>query len=563
MVDNIQIVEALNAVLTDLTLQEISEKLEAPKSSDLGDVAFPTFTLAKTLHKAPQLIAADIVAAIDQEGFEKVVATGPYVNFFLDKVATSNQVLKTVFDLEGAYGDNVDGQGAKVTIDMSSPNIAKPMSMGHLRSTVIGNALANITAKNGYAPVKINHLGDWGTQFGKLIYAYKAWGSEEEVKSDPIATLLKYYVEFHEKAKENDSLNDEGRAWFKKLEDGDEEAHRLWQWFRAESLKEFSEIYDRLDITFDSFNGEAFYNDKMDKVVDLLEEKNLLVESQGAQIVDLSHINPNLTPAMIKRSDGATLYMTRDLAAALYRKETYDFAKSLYVVGGEQREHFVQMKAVLSLMGFEWSDDIEHIAFGLITFNGKKMSTRKGDVVLLKDVLDDAHELALKQIQEKNPALDDKDTVAEEVGAGAVVFHDLMNDRTNNFDFNLEEVVRFEGDTGPYVQYTNARAKSILRKTSVQLTSDDLNLTDPATWDIITTLNNFPKTVQRAWQQHEASIIAKYALNLSRAFNKYYANSKILTEDVQLNARLVLVKSVSIVLTESLRLLGVKAPEEM
>ncbi|WP_273711364.1 arginine--tRNA ligase [Leuconostoc mesenteroides] len=563
MVDNIQIVEALNAVLTDLTLQEISEKLEAPKSSDLGDVAFPTFTLAKTLHKAPQLIAADIVAAIDQEGFEKVVATGPYVNFFLDKVATSNQVLKTVFDLEGAYGDNVDGQGAKVTIDMSSPNIAKPMSMGHLRSTVIGNALANITAKNGYAPVKINHLGDWGTQFGKLIYAYKAWGSEEEVKSDPIATLLKYYVEFHEKAKENDSLNDEGRAWFKKLEDGDEEAHRLWQWFRAESLKEFSEIYDRLDITFDSFNGEAFYNDKMDKVVDLLEEKNLLVESQGAQIVDLSHINPNLTPAMIKRSDGATLYMTRDLAAALYRKETYDFAKSLYVVGGEQREHFVQMKAVLSLMGFEWADDIEHIAFGLITFNGKKMSTRKGDVVLLKDVLDDAHELALKQIQEKNPALDDKDTVAEEVGAGAVVFHDLMNDRTNNFDFNLEEVVRFEGDTGPYVQYTNARAKSILRKTSVQLTSDDLNLTDPATWDIITTLNNFPKTVQRAWQQREASIIAKYALNLSRAFNKYYANSKILTEDVQLNARLVLVKSVSIVLTESLRLLGVKAPEEM
>ncbi|API72214.1 Arginine--tRNA ligase [Leuconostoc suionicum] len=563
MVDNIQIVEALNAVLTDLTLQEISEKLEAPKSSDLGDVAFPTFTLAKALHKAPQLIAADIVDAIDQEGFEKVVATGPYVNFFLDKVATSNRVLKTVFDLEGAYGDNVDGQGAKVTIDMSSPNIAKPMSMGHLRSTVIGNALANITAKNGYAPVKINHLGDWGTQFGKLIYAYKAWGSEEEVKSDPIATLLKYYVEFHEKAKENDSLNDEGRAWFKKLEDGDEEAHRLWQWFRAESLKEFSEIYDRLDITFDSFNGEAFYNDKMDKVVDILEEKNLLVESQGAQIVDLSHINPNLTPAMIKRSDGATLYMTRDLAAALYRKETYDFAKSLYVVGGEQREHFVQMKAVLSLMGFEWADDIEHIAFGLITFNGKKMSTRKGDVVLLKDVLDDAHELALKQIQEKNPALGDKDTVAEEVGAGAVVFHDLMNDRTNNFDFNLEEVVRFEGDTGPYVQYTNARAKSILRKTSVQLSSDDLNLSDPATWDIITTLNNFPKTVQRAWQQREASIIAKYALNLSRAFNKYYANSKILTEDAQLNARLVLVKSVSIVLTESLRLLGVKAPEEM
>ncbi|GMA68794.1 arginine--tRNA ligase [Leuconostoc litchii] len=563
MVDNIQIVDALKAVLTDLTVEQISEKLEAPKSSDLGDVAFPTFTLAKIMHKAPQQIAADIVATIDQSGFEKVVATGPYINFFLDKEATSNKVLKTVFDLESAYGDNLDGQGTKITIDMSSPNIAKPMSMGHLRSTVIGNALANITAKNGYEPVKINHLGDWGTQFGKLIYAYKTWGSEQEVKSDPIATLLKYYVEFHEKAKEDESLNDEGRAWFKKLEDGDREAHELWQWFRAESLKEFSEIYDRLDIDFDSFNGEAFYNDKMEKVIDILEEKNLLVASQGAQIVDLSDINQNLTPAMIKRSDGATLYMTRDLAAAIYRKEKYNFAKSLYVVGGEQREHFVQMKAVLSLMGFEWANDIEHIAFGLITFNGKKMSTRKGDVVLLKDVLDDAHELALKQIQEKNPSLDNKDLVAEQVGAGAVVFHDLMNDRTNNFDFNLEEVVRFEGDTGPYVQYTNARAKSILRKSSIQLTSEQLNLSDAQTWDIITILNNFPSTIQRAWQQREASIIAKYSLNLSRAFNKYYANSKILVEDNQLNARLVLVKSVSIVLTECLRLLGVKAPEEM
>lgn len=328
-------------------------------------------------------------------------------------------------------------------------------------------------------------------------------------------------------------------------------------------MKEFTQIYDRLDIEFDSFNGEAFYNDKMDKVVDILTEKDILVKSQGAQIVDLSAINPNLTPAMIKRSDGATLYMTRDLAAAIYRKETYDFAKSLYVVGGEQREHFVQMKAVLSLMGFDWADDVEHIAFGLITFNGKKMSTRKGDVVLLKDVLDDAHELALKQIEEKNPELQNKPLVAEQVGAGAVVFHDLMNDRTNNFDFNLEEVVRFEGDTGPYVQYTNARAKSILRKANTEIDPNTLNLNDDSTWDIVTTLNNFPQTVERAWQQREASVIAKYALTLSRAFNKYYANSKILTADDQLNARLALVQAVSIVLTESLRLLGVKAPEEM
>ena len=563
MADNTQVVSALAAVLTDLTASEIAEKLEAPKSSELGDVAFPTFTLAKVLRQAPQQIAANIVAEIDQTGFEKVVATGPYVNFFLDKVATSRETLQTILTLKSDYGNNTDGQGENVTIDMSSPNIAKPMSMGHLRSTVIGNALANITAKNGYQPIKINHLGDWGTQFGKLIYAYKTWGSEDEVKADPIATLLRYYVEFHEMAKADDSLNDEGRAWFKKLEDGDEEALALWAWFREESLKEFTEIYDRLDIGFDSFNGEAFYNDKMDTVVDQLTEKDLLVTSQGAQIVDLTDINPNLTPAMIKRTDGATLYMTRDLAAAVYRKDTYDFAKSLYVVGGEQREHFVQMKAVLSLMGFEWADDVEHISFGLITFNGKKMSTRKGDVVLLKDVLNDAHDLALKQIQEKNPTLENKEAVAEQVGAGAVVFHDLMNDRTNNFDFNLEEVVRFEGDTGPYVQYTNARAKSILRKAPVSVNLDAVTLDDPMTWDIITTLNSFPATVQRAWQQREASIIAKYALTLSRAFNKYYANSKILTDDDQLQARLALVEAVTIVLTESLRLLGVKAPEEM
>ncbi|CAM3013303.1 arginine--tRNA ligase [Leuconostoc gasicomitatum] len=563
MANNEMVVASLAKVLTDFKPEEISMKLETPKSSEMGDVAFPTFTLAKVLHQAPQQIATDIVAKINQTGFEKVVAIGPYVNFFLDKPVTSGKILRLILKEQSHFGSNRDGNGNNVTIDMSSPNIAKPMSMGHLRSTVIGNALANITAKNGYVPVKINHLGDWGTQFGKLIYAYKTWGSETEVKADPIATLLRYYVEFHEKAKNDDTLNDAGRAWFKKLEDGDSEAHQLWQWFRAESLKEFTAIYDRLDITFDSFNGEAFYNDKMAKVVDVLEEKGLLVSSQGAKIVDLSAINSSLTPAMIKRSDGATLYMTRDLAAAIYRKETYHFSKSLYVVGGEQREHFVQMKAVLSLMGFTWADDVEHISFGLITFNGKKMSTRKGDVVLLKDVLDDAHELALKQIQEKNPALENKNIVAEQVGAGAVVFHDLMNDRTNNFDFNLEEVVRFEGDTGPYVQYTNARAKSILRKSGVTIVDQNLDLDDVATWDIVTILNSFPETVQRAWQQREASIVAKYALNLSRSFNRYYANSKILTNDQQLNARLALVQSVSIVLSESLRLLGVKSPEEM
>ncbi|WEV55064.1 arginine--tRNA ligase [Leuconostocaceae bacterium ESL0723] len=563
MVENPAVVAALAAVIPDLSPAEIQDKLEEPKSSNLGDVAFPAFSLAKIMHQSPVQIAAKLADDIDQTGFEKVVATGPYLNFFLDKVATSASVLTTILGQQEHYGDQTGPKRGNVTIDMSSPNIAKPMSMGHLRSTVIGNSLANIAAKNDYQPIKINHLGDWGTQFGKLIYAYKTWGSEDEVKANPIDTLLKYYVEFHERAEKDDSLNDEGRKWFKKLEDGDEEALRLWRWFREASLQEFTEIYDRLGITFDSYNGEAFYNDKMDGVVDQLADKGLLVKSQGAEIVDLSSVNENLTPAMIKRSDGATLYMTRDLAAAIYRKETYNFVKSLYVVGGEQREHFVQLKAVLSLMGYDWADDIEHIAFGLITFNGKKMSTRKGDVVLLKDVLDDAHQLALAQIQEKNPTLTNQDLVAEQVGAGAVVFHDLMNDRTNNFDFNLEEVVRFEGDTGPYVQYTNARAQSILRKAERAVQPDDTQLDDPATWEIVSALSQFPATVSRAWERREPSVIAKYALSLARSFNKYYANSKILVDDDQLNARLSLVAAVSQVLTEALRLLGVEAPKEM
>lgn len=563
MAEHQTVITALSAVLPDLAPADITSKLEAPKDAKLGDVAFPTFTLAKVLKKAPQMIAAELVENIDQSAFEKVVATGPYINFFLDKKEVTAQTLKTVLAAGLDYGQNDDGKGANIALDMSSPNIAKPMSMGHLRSTVIGNALANLSAKNGYNPVKINHLGDWGTQFGKLIYAYKTWGSEEEVKADPIATLLKYYVEFHDKAKENPELDDEGRAWFKKLEDGDPEAHKLWAWFREESLKEFTEIYDRLGITFDSYNGEAFYNDKMDRVVKALEDKDLLEESQGAQIVDLSKVNENLTPAMIKRTDGATLYMTRDLAAAMYRKDEYNFAKSLYVVGGEQREHFQQLKAVLSLLDLPCADDVEHIPFGLITFNGKKMSTRKGDVVLLKDVLDDAHELALKQIEEKNPTLANKDQVAEEVGAGAVVFHDLMNDRTNNFDFKIEEVVRFEGDTGPYVQYTNARAQSILRKAGVEVDTSNISLDDAATWDTITTLNEFPKTVRRAFLNREPSIVAKFALHLARTFNKYYANSKILADDENKNGRLALVAAVSDTLSASLQILGVSAPKEM
>lgn len=549
------------AVDNQLSKEEILEKIENPKTLDLGDYAFPAFVLAKTLKKAPQMIAKEIVEKINKNGFEKIEAVGPYVNFFLDKKEFSKEVLAVILADGSEYGDQNLGNNGNVPIDMSSPNIAKPMSMGHLRSTVIGNSLGLLLEKTNYNPVRINHLGDWGTQFGKLIVAYRLWGSEEEVKADPINNLLKYYVKFHQEDVEHPELDDQAREVFKKLEEGDEESLELWKWFREESLKKFTEVYNRLGISFDSYNGEAFYNDKMEEVAEILEEKGLLKESQGAEIVDLEKYN--LNPALIRKSDGSTLYITRDLAAALYRYRTYDFVKSLYVVGMEQTNHFKQLKAVLNEMGYDWADEIHHIPFGLITSGGKKLSTRSGRVILLEEVLDDAVKLANQQINEKNPDLQDKKAVAEAVGVGAVVFHDLKNERVNNFDFNLEEVVRFEGETGPYVQYSHARAMSILRKANVTNFGNDMEISDTNAWATLRLLEDFPNTVKKAVEDYEPSVIAKYSIHLAKAFNKYYANSRILEEDDEKMARLALVKSVATVLKESLRLLGVKAPNEM
>lgn len=558
-----QVAQAISEALDgQLTAEDIVVKIEQPKTSDLGDLAFPTFVLAKTLHKAPNLIAADLADKIDQTAFEKVQAVGPYVNFFLKKGSFAATTLAAILTDKDQYGAQNLGNGGNVPIDMSSPNIAKPMSMGHLRSTVIGNAIANILSKTGYHPIKINHLGDWGTQFGKLMQAYKMWGTEAEVKADPINKLLEYYVRFHKEAKEHPEMDEDAREWFKKLEDGDEEATRLWKWFRSESLKSFMRIYDELGVKFDSYNGEAFYNDKMDEVVQILEDKHLLHESKGAEVVDLDKYD--LNPALIKKSDGATLYITRDLAAAIYRKREYKFVQSLYVVGAEQVNHFKQLKAVLTEMGFDWADQIHHIPFGLITLNGQKLSTRSGRVVLLEDVLKDSIDLAMKQIEAKNPSLANKTEVAHEVGVGAVIFHDLKNERLNSFDFNLEEVVRFEGDTGPYVEYARARAESMLRKANkTTFDLDDISIDDPAAWNTIKALSEFGDVIKRAATEYEPSVVAKYAINLAREFNKYYANSKVLVEDDGLNARLALVKSVSIVLKESLRLLGVESPDEM
>ncbi|MGX6980135.1 arginine--tRNA ligase [Vagococcus elongatus] len=557
------IAAALEKALKDyLTLDDITQLIEQPKISEHGDLAFPVFSLAKIMRKAPQMIAQEIAEQLDPNDFEAINVVGPYINFFLKKDQVSEATFKQILSEENHYGDKTIGDNRMVPIDMSSPNIAKPMSMGHLRSTVIGNSIALILEKIGYQPFKINYIGDWGTQFGKLIVAYKKWGSEEAVKKDPIKELLRLYVDFHEEAETDPSLEDEGRAWFKKLEDGDEEATHLWQWFREESLNEFQRIYDLLEVTFDSYNGESFYNDKMAYPIQLLEEKQLLTSDAGADIVDLSAYD--LNPALIRKSDGATLYITRDLASALYRKKTYDFIKALYVVGNEQSIHFKQLKAVLKEMGYDWSEDIIHVPFGLITKDGKKLSTRKGKIVLLEEVLQEAITLAKAQIEEKNPTLTDKDEIARQVGVGAVIFHDLKNDRLNNFDFSLEDVVRFEGETGPYVQYTHARCASILRRTHWEKKADQTyQLNDTDSWEVIKLLQAFPQAIERAAEKYEPSVMAKYVIDLAQTFNKYYAHVKIVHDDEQQDSRLALVQSVEMVLKEGLRLLGVHAPEEM
>ena len=556
------IASELAKVIDSLDQDAILNLLEQPKSSDLGDIAFPAFSLAKVERKAPQAIAADIAEKIDQSAFEKVVATGPYVNFFLDKSKISDQVIKSVIEAGADYGQQDEGHGQNITIDLSSPNIAKPFSVGHLRSTVIGDALSNIFRKMGYNTIKINHLGDWGKQFGLLMVAYKKWGSKEAVEANPIDELLKLYVRINAEIENDPELDEEGRKWFKKLEDGDPEATELWQWFRDESLVEFNRIYKLLGVEFDSLNGEAFYNDKMDEGVQILEDKGLLKESKGASIVELDDVN--LPPAMIKKSDGATLYITRDIATAMYRARTYNFVKNIYAVGQEQSNHFRQLKAVLKKMGFDWSDDMVHVDFGLVTKNRQKLSTRKGNIILLEPTLQEEISRAKAQNEEKNPELENKEEVAHAVGVGAVKFYDLKTDRRNGYDFDLEAMVSFEGETGPYVQYAYARIQSILRKANFTPSTDaTYSLSDPESWEIIKLLQDFSRVVKRAAENYDPSLIAKYAINLAQAFNKYYAHTRILDESPERESRLALSYSTAVVLKEALRLLGVDAPEKM
>lgn len=557
------VVAALSPVLQEyLTSEQIEALIEVPAHAEHGDYAFPVFSLAKVLRKAPQQIAQDLVAQLDTSAFDQVVVVGPYINFFLNRASVSNAVVHEVLNQGSEYGATDLGHGKLVPVDFSSPNIAKPMSMGHLRSTVIGNSITKILAKLNYQPIRINHLGDWGTQFGKLIVAYQLWGNEEAVKANPVKELVKLYVDFHDKAEEQPELEEQGRAAFKKIEDGDPEMYRLWEWFKEESLKEFTKVYDLLGIEFDSYNGEAFYNDKMDEIVDLLAEKGLTTVDNGALLVKLDELD--LPPALIRKSDGATLYLTRDLATAYYRHRTYDFAKSIYVVGGEQSVHFKQLKEVLKRMGNEWADTMHHVAFGLITKDGKKLSTRKGNIILLEEVLQEAIELAYQQIEAKNPSLPNKEEVARQVGVGAVVFHDLKTERLNSFDFNLQHIVQFEGETGPYVQYAHARLRSMLAKYGKEVDLNDVfSLTDDYSWEVIKKLAAYPQIVIQAEERMEPSVIAKYLVQLAQAFNKYYGNTRILDEDDQLVARIALTKATADILKDGLALLGIEAPEQM
>ena len=561
----IAIANCLKEKIEDLTLEEIVALIEVPPNKEMGDFAFPCFKLAKVFRKAPNMIAADLAENIEANGaISKVMPLGGYVNFFVNKSQLAKTVINDVLTKKEKYGHSDLGQEKAVVIDFSSPNIAKPFHIGHIRTTVIGNALYKIYDSQGYNVVRVNHLGDYGTQFGKLIVAFKLWGSKEAVEANPIPELLKLYVKFHDEAEQKPEMEDEARAWFTKLENGDEEAKALWQWFRDESLKEFARVYDLLDIEFDSYAGESFYSDKMDVVIEQLNEKGLLVQSQGTNVVDLEEFN--MPPALITKNDGSTLYMTRDLAAAIYRKNTYDFDKCIYVVGSQQSLHFQQLFKVLELMGYEWSKDLIHVPFGMVALEEGTMSTRKGRVVFLEDVLKQAVEKTKEIVLSKNPNAKNVEQIAKQVGVGAVVFQELSNSRIKDYTFSWSRTLSFEGETGPYVQYTHARCCAVLRKAEEEVTTDinyDL-LSDGDGAEVLKVIGSFNKSILAAMRKNEPHIITRFVLDLAQAFNKFYHDNPILVEDAELRkARLALVAATRQTIENALALLGMHAPERM
>ena len=545
---------------TNIGIEKDDIIIEIPKDRAHGDFAMPCFGLAKKMHQNPSIIASNILEKMDKSNFDNIEIKNGYINFFLNKRKTVENIINSVLNEKDKYASSDIGNGKNIVIDYSAPNIAKPFGVGHLRSTVIGNAIKNIYKKLGYNVIGINYLGDCGTQFGKLIYAYETWGNPEEVKKNPIRELNKLYVKFHEEAEKDPSLNDEGRRIFKELEDGNPKYKEIWKWFRDESILEFKKTYDLLKINdFEVWSGESFYIEPAKDVIKELDSKHLLQISEGATIIDLGS---DMAPALIKRTDGATLYITRDLAALLDRKKTYDFEEALYVVGNEQTLHFNQIKAVINKMGYDFSNQIHHIPFGLVLQDGKKMSTRKGKTVILHDVLVEAVNLASTYVKEH--VSENIDEVSKMVGVGAVIFNDLKNYRTNDIDFNLQDILKFEGETGPYLQYTYARIKSLLsHKINTEINYSEIVI-DEYIWNIVFKLSDFKNIIIKAKEGYDPSIIAKYLLELAGLFNKFYANVKIIDND-EINSafRLNVAEAVSIVIKEGLRILGIETPNKM
>lgn len=539
--------------------------VEEPKNPAMGDIALPMFTMIKTLKKpVPEITkeASDVISK-SFDVIENINPTGPFINIVLNKALISEHIIKDVFEKKEEYGTSTIGCGQTVVLDYSSPNIAKSFSVGHLRSTMIGNSLKLILNRCGYKTVSINYLGDWGTQFGKMIVAIEKWGNLDEIKKDPINQLGKLYVKINNEEKDHPELAEESREAFRKIELGEKKYVDMWKWIREESLKESEQIYKLLNVSFDSYNGEAFYNDKMDTVVKELEDKGLLIEDQGAKIVELGDSIP---PALIKRSDGGTLYITRDLAAVFWRKKEYNFDKALYVVGGEQKLHFTQLKGVLAKMGYEdLADSITHVNFGLVLKDGKKMSTRKGNVVKLYDILEQAIEASYKQIEEKNPELENKDEIACKVGVAAVVFNDLKNFRGLDYEFDINQMVRFDGLTGPYLQYTSVRINSILGTNSFDVNNMDTSLFIKAHYfELVRQIASFKQTIEKAANEYSPNIIAKYLLAIAQSFNKFYALEKINVSDEKVrNTNFALAYAVRTIINEGLALLGIESVEKM
>ena len=559
--------EIANAVAPVLQVdaQQILDRLETPPDPAMGDYALPCFPFAKNMRKAPALIAKDVVGAPMPACVKEARVAGGYANFFIDKAQYAAQVMRRVDEQGARYGAQDLGHGRAVCIDYSSINIAKPFHIGHLSSTAIGHALYNLYNFMGYKSIGINHLGDWGTQFGKLLAAYELWGEGTDIETGGVNRMLELYVKFHAEAEQDESLNDLGRQWFKRIEDGDPVAMDLFTRFKETTICEVMKIYELLGIHFDSYAGESFYNDKMDAVVQELRDKHLLVKSEGAYVVDLSE--ENMPPCIILKSDGATLYATRDIAAAFYRKKTYDFAKCLYVVAYQQNLHFRQWFKVVEKMGYEWAKDLEHVAFGMVSLaDGTTLSTRKGHVVKLEDVLHTAIEKAKTIMEEKSPHLENRDEVAQQVGVGAVVFGVLYNARIKDIAFSYERALSFEGETAPYVQYTHARCGSVLRKAGVVDAAPDYTaLCGEFAFPVVRLCESWPQTLASALEKNEPYLVARHLVELAKAYNRFYYEVRILDEEnaAQTAARLALTRAVQTILSTGLGLLGIGAPERM